>query len=389
MQLEVRLPAQSDEKHCGETMGLSGLERISAFTSTSQLYASYGVQVNELSVDEVFGLYQRTGFLYPEKAARLRPQWARIRENWRRMMRGRDPLLSVLTAGDQAEGRASLAVWRTTLNGWVLQHLVSEDNPLASRAVMLASGAASLLKGTNASGQNWFRPENRFPARVFGSMVQSVGGDCSSVKRHSYVALPRQLSLAKTGNIAVVPFDASHKKALCAFASAERGDVYVAGEDLSGDVNCEAIDELYRQVGLRRSRRVWLAYRKHTDEPIGAVIAYRGPLGINFSYLENRSDLLISKHLDPAEVSDVASSLLSVCTGFYQDFELDEIPVITDDRTAQALVKVGANFVRNYFQGIWLRDGYPRFYRHIDAFYERLLTRIDKYSSQQTLVRAQ
>jgi hypothetical protein len=369
-------------------MGLSGLGRISAFTPTSQLYASYGVQVNELSVDEIFALYQRTGFLYPEKAARLRPQWARIRENWRRMMRGRDPLLSVLSAGDRAEGRASLAVWRTTLNGWVLQHLVSENNPLASGAVMLACGAMS-LNGTDTSGQNWFRPENRFPARVFGSMVQSVGGDYSSVQRRSYVALPRRLTLAKTGNITVVPFDASHKQALCVFAAAERGDVYVAGEDLSGDVNCEAIDELYRQVGLRRNRRVWLAYGKHKDEPIGAVIAYRGPLGINFSYLENRCDLLISKHLAPAEVSDVACSLLSACTASYQDFELDEIPVIADERTAHALVKVGANFVRNYFQGIWLRGGYTRFYRHIEAFYERLLSRIDKHSTQHTLVGAQ
>lgn len=370
-------------------MGLSGLERISAFTTPSQLYASYGVQVNELSVDETFALYQRTGFLYPEKAARLRPQWARIRDNWQRMTRGRNPLLSVLSAGDRAEGRASLAVWRTTLNGWVLQHLVSENNPLASRAVMLASGAMSLVKSADSSGQNWFRPENRFPARVFGSMVQSVGADYSSVQRHSYVALPRRVSLAKMGNITVVPFDASHKEALCAFAAAERGHVYVAGEDLSGDVNCEAIDDLYRHVGLRRSRRVWLAYGQRKNEPIGAVIAYRGPLGINFSYLENRCDLLISKHLGPGEGSDVACSLLSASTGSYQDFELDEIPVITDDKTAQALVKVGAQFVRNYFQGIWLRDGYRRFYRHIDAFYERLLTRIDKHSSQQTLVGAQ
>jgi hypothetical protein len=98
--------------------------------------------------------------------------------------------------------------------------------------------------------------------------------------------------------------------------------------------------------------------------------------------------LLISKHLAPVEASDVACSLLSVCTASSQDFELDEIPVITDDRTAQALVKVGANFVRNYFQGIWLRGGYTRFYRHIEAFYERLLTRTDKHSPQQTLVGA-
>lgn len=369
-------------------MGAGPLDRVKNFASTSQLYASYGVKVNAVSVDEIFGLYQRAGFLYPEKAARLRPQWRRIRENWQRMMRGGEMLVWVLTSGDELLGHASVTVWRTTLNGWVLQHLVSEHNPLASRAVMLASGAASVYQGPGDSGQNWFRPENRFPARVFGSMVQTVGTESSSVQRYSYSLLPRRLSFAKAGNISVVPYDSSHKQALCALATAERGAVYVAGEDLSGDVKCEAIDELYRHVGLRRSRHVWLAYAKGSNEPIGAVIAYRGPLGINFSYLENRCDLLISKILPPAEVTNLVSSLFSACSDAYQDFELNEIPVISDETAEYALMKVGAQFVRHYCHGICLRDGYERFYQHIDAFYSRLLARTERHVAQEAPVGA-
>jgi hypothetical protein len=56
-----------------------------------------------------------------------------------------------------------------------------------------------------------------------------------------------------------------------------------------------AVDELYRGVGLRRTRHVWLAYRANKEEPVGAAIAYRGPLGVNFSYLENRCDLLLHR----------------------------------------------------------------------------------------------
>src|SRR5882762_2602667 len=87
--------------------------------------------------------------------------------------------------GDGKRGRASLAVWRTTQNGWMSQHLVSENNPYASRAVMLAAAAASIRRGRDLSAQNWFRPENRFPARVFGSMVQTIGESLSSVQRHA------------------------------------------------------------------------------------------------------------------------------------------------------------------------------------------------------------
>src|ERR1043166_4011142 len=103
----------------------------------SEVYDAYGVQVNALSVNEVFALYEHTGFLYPEKAARLFPHLAQVRENWRRMLSVGESLLYVLTSGDQKRGRASLAVWRTTQNGWMSQHLVSENNPYASRAAML------------------------------------------------------------------------------------------------------------------------------------------------------------------------------------------------------------------------------------------------------------
>src|SRR6478672_7614143 len=107
----------------------------------SDVDAAYGVKVNAFSVDELFGLYERTGFLYPSKAARLIPHLDRVRENWRRLLQAGEKLLYVLTAGDEKHGTASIAVWRTTSKGWTSQHLVAENNPLASRSVMLAGVA--------------------------------------------------------------------------------------------------------------------------------------------------------------------------------------------------------------------------------------------------------
>ena len=164
-------------------------QALSSVPELSSLYATYGVEVNTLSVEQIFALYERTGFLYPEKASRLRPHLGLVRENWRKMLRAGESLLYILTAGDEKRGMASLAVWRTAPHGWMPQHLVSDNNPFASRAVMLAAAAARMLRGVD-DAQNWFRPENRFPARVFGSMVQTIGESLCSVQRHSFFALP-------------------------------------------------------------------------------------------------------------------------------------------------------------------------------------------------------
>src|ERR1700741_4900542 len=134
-------------------MSLDMLDRktVDSLPPLSDVYGAYGVEVNALSVSELFDLYERTGFLYPDKAARLFPHLGKVRENWARMLKAGESLLYVLTAGDKRRGRASLAVWRTAHYGIMSQHLVSENNPFASRAVMLAPAAATIRKSVDLS----------------------------------------------------------------------------------------------------------------------------------------------------------------------------------------------------------------------------------------------
>jgi len=357
-------------------------ETVNKLPRLSQLRTAYGVQVNEVGVDELFELYRNTGFLYPEKASRLLPHLQHVKENWRRMLRAEESLLYVLTAGNAESGRASLAVWRSARHGWTYQHLVSENNPFASRAVMLAAEAESILKGSDESAQNWYRPENRFPARVFGSMTESIGGSLSSVQRHAYLALSRQLSLPSDAGVRVVPYDPSRNRDLCRIAELARGRVYVRAEELATDVALSALDGLYRRVGLRRTRQVWLAYNKRTDQLLAAAVAYRGPLGLNFSFLENRCDLLMSPNLSTSEIEGTGTALLSAAAVAYENFELEEIPIVASEEAAPILTRLGAEMLRQYCQCIWLKDGYARSYRHVDSFYSKVLSRSQRHSLQ-------
>jgi hypothetical protein len=351
-------------------------ETVKRLPRLSELHEAYGVEVNNIAVDELFDLYERTGFLYPEKAARLLPYLDQVKENWRRMFDAGESLLYVLTAGDEKEGRAALAVFRTTYQGWTFQHLVSEDNPFASRAVMLAAEAASILKGSEESAQNWFRPENRFPARVFGSMIQAIGGSLSSAQNHAYFALPRKLSLPSDSGIRIVPYEPACNKDLCWLAEMTRGGVYVTAEELATDVPLKSLDLLYSRVGLQRTRHAWLAYRQ--SRPVGAAIAYRGPLGLNFSFLENRCDLLLSAELAETELQKVVAGLLGGALTAYDSFELDFIPLVAGEAVMPLLSNLGAQFVRHYCQCIWLKGAYPRSYRHVDSFYSKVLDRARK-----------
>jgi hypothetical protein len=338
------------------------------------------VETNALSVDELFALYRRAGFLYPAKAARLAPHLDVVQDNWARLLEAGDALLYVLTAGDDAQGRASVAVWRTSRHGWVWQHLVGEGTPLRSRAVMLGGLRRCIRFGMGRAQQNWFRPDNRFPARVFGSMVGTIGDSLSSVTTHTYFAVPRGRARQDVDGVRVVACDGSRIDALCDLAARCRGAVYVTAEELGHDLELEAVDRLYQAVGLRRTRQVWLAYRTGENAPVGAALAYRGPLGVNFSFLENRCDLLLAPGLSAQQATDVTAALMARAADAYDRFELEEIPVVADSASAAALVACGGQMLRSYCQGIWLERGQPALYRHVDRFYTRLLHRADRRS---------
>ena len=83
-------------------------ETVDSLPHLPDVYDAYGVQANALSVSEIFALYEHTGFLYPDKAARLFPHLGQVRESWRRML-GAGESLQLCPDGRRQETRARVA----------------------------------------------------------------------------------------------------------------------------------------------------------------------------------------------------------------------------------------------------------------------------------------
>jgi hypothetical protein len=317
-------------------------------------YQQFGCEVNTISVDGLFARYNEVGFLYAEKLSRLEPYLDEIKENWRRALQAGDRLHKIVTYNDPTSGAwASISTWRSTHGGWSTQHLVSAGDPLASRAVMLAEQEAEIQNEDHRSNQNWFRPNNRMPKRIFGSIVNSLGAENASVDCYNYLEVtPLKLSTCPE-EIQVVEVDAWSQAELYDLAVETRGQVYADAEELDGtDFNLSKVDAEYQEVGLRRYRRAWLALDRESGRRLGAIIAYRGPLGFNFSFLESRADLLVSADVQDDRLADVVNQLISAATETYEDFSPGFIPVVADDRVAQVLKLRGDRLVRQYCQSI-------------------------------------
>jgi hypothetical protein len=333
-------------------------------------YSEYGCQINALDVDELFRRYVQHGFLYPAKMRRLEPFMRLVRENWEKALHAGDLIHYVVSAQPTEATWASITAWRSTDLGWHTQHLVGHG-PSASRAVMLAASAYRLRHANDISQQNWFQRTNRFANKIFGSIPNTLGGDVGWVGDYSYFGIQLNLCHSADRGVSVRMCETTDHKSIRQLAALARSSVFVVSEGLDGDdLALDAVDELYRKVGLRRYRRVLIAEFNGHSTIAGFALVYRGPLGFSFSFLENRCDLVIDPTLSDIERRSVLCSLLSSATYHYSDFPPQYVPVIVEAKYAKDLLVLGAEHIREYAQSIWLRDGFECWYRHVERLYE-------------------
>jgi hypothetical protein len=349
-------------------------DRVAA-SQIGDSFESYGCRVNDLSIDDLFGQYEKAGFLYPAKMKRLAPFLPLVKDNWRKARRAGELIQWVATFDNPAAGEwSSISSWLSTNTGWVTQHLVTIGSPLASRAVMLAGAAVRLTDGGGGSHQNWFRRGNRYANKIFGSSAGALGEEHGWIGDYGYYFLAQGQLRTPSDDLFISDAGHADTEELKNFIACARSAVFGEAEELfDEDLNLDAVDQLYQRVGLRRYRRVKLVRDRRSSRLIGAAFAYRGPLGMNFSFLENRCDLL----LDPALSQDLAVSVCNaLCFGVsdtYRDFEPNVMPVLVDTRQSAPLVSMGAEHIRDYAQSIWLNTGLEKWYRHTERFYEGLV----------------
>src|SRR4051812_33436765 len=109
------------------TDGHRSLDAVAvAVAQEPQECRQFGCQVGAGDPVELFDRYERAEFLYTAKREGLTPYWPSVLDTWRRSLGAGEQLHYVVTGRSPDRTRwASLSVWRSSLNGWQVQHLVS------------------------------------------------------------------------------------------------------------------------------------------------------------------------------------------------------------------------------------------------------------------------
>ena len=342
-----------------------------ALDPTSFEPRDYGLRVNQISVQGLFERYQQMHFLYPEKQRRLEPYWDIVQETWTRALSAGTELLRVYSVGNDDAGWSSITGWRSTLFGWQWQHHVSSGNPVNTGRCLMGVQAMAIEDPQVRHCVNFYQPTNRFSQKVYGSLSRSLATDHHQISpRHFFSILRRDPSTTLAERVSDnSPLELT--EATIDFFRREAGDVFVESEELENDLELRAIDELYSEVGLRRYRRVFVE-RDASGQIVGAAVCLRGPLGLNFSFLENRCLLVFARGLIQSRRASVAQSLLAAAMTVYEDLELPYLVVGVQENTSGTMQELGGQFLRTYQRCTWLEDGFADWYDHVGRFFLRI-----------------
>ena len=220
---------------------------------------------NIVSVPDLFAHYKDVNFLYPEKNNKIEPFMPLIERNWQAARRAEKEILWTLMFNNpEIRSMGSVTFWRSTKNDWVAQHLTSSGYPSAVLAMVLTAQVEGMEKGCR-SIQNWFQPSNKYAAKVFGSIVNTVGDKYSAVQSFDYFEIgPKSIKKnTKIKNFAIKKCVNQKPSGIYNFAKKVRGDIYALAENLDNeDIELKDVDNLYQKYGLSRKRHIWMAFYK-------------------------------------------------------------------------------------------------------------------------------
>ena len=343
--------------------------------NTLDEFENLNVLFNAVSIDELFKKYDEIGFIYETKKKLLAPHFSDITRNWKKLLESQEELLWIFTnAFDNSDDFASVCAWKHNNAGLIAQHLVSDGNPFLSLKVMMAAQIKAEQGGDKViSSQNWFRPNNRYAFRVFSTMVNKLGPEKSTLRLFDQLNFPLNEIGTDANSKFVIEEVRTKDIDLIKFVDTQYDKVFTKAEELDQeDINLESSTLKFARYGLLKTRRVLKVLCPETKNIIACVVANRAPIGLNFSFLENRAYYIVDSSLDIEERTAVLKTINNSIAQYYDDIEIHNIPIVTDEVCSKCLQEIGAEYLRTYMQSIWLREGFLEWFDHINSFLKRI-----------------
>jgi len=325
-------PCEGNEVRCG--LAILDMD-IQAYSSLTHILTSamdpHAYVSTEVDMDALWEFFFETGFLYPKKYRLIQTQRAQFKETYKKLYQDNPGIARHFTY--QRNGRifGHISMVRAYERAWMIHHHAAKVMENKRTGFMVLKQIMHYLNDMHRLPSAsmdyticYFRPENKFPDRVFGGFARELNNPRGcSLDLFAYLPytrlslgnkLPDGWTLSASSERDLWEFEhfyMSHSGGLLLDAMALKDAT--AGQT--------SLEKTYREMGLTRS---WQTYSLKSNGKVHALlVANHSDLGFNLSELLNGIKVLVSN--SKALPWSVLSTAISQLTG---DFQMERVPVL-------------------------------------------------------------
>ncbi len=251
---------------------------------------------NTVDMNALWDFFFETGFIYPDKYEYIQRNKEKIKETYEKLYTQNPNIARHFICQDKGQILAHMAMVRFFENSWLIHHHAARKTALNRAGLVVLNQIGNFTYDSHRLYSlhmdflmAFFRPDNKFPNRVFGGATKAIDNrKASSLDMFAYFHLHKRrddnLKFGAAWQL-VVSSD-NHLDDLQDFYEYTSGGLLLNAMDLeAGLYKSKDLTEEYARVDLKREKNYFSLLKK--DQLKAFFFSIQTEIGLNLSNLTN------------------------------------------------------------------------------------------------------
>ena len=331
----IESPKQKTLIKCGlALLDMDTEEHIQLVSLLQQAENEHSFACNKVDLDDLWDFFFETGFIYPDKYEFIRKNKQQIKETYEKLYTRNPTIARHFIYQDNSRILGHMSMLRFYENTWLIQHHAARSSDYNKAGLVVLNQMGRFANDSHrlySVHMNYvicyYRPQNKFPQRVFGGVFRSIKNvkGCSEdlfayyhFKRDSN----KQVDFDSLGSWELSIVQDKDLYELENFYEYTSGGLMLNALHLEpGNTDQSGLAAEYHKLGFNRKREVYSL--KLNGSPKAIFVLDFSDIGLNLSDLTNGIKVIV---LDTEDLTkDILNSALSQ---LLQKANQDELPVM-------------------------------------------------------------
>ncbi|MDW7771727.1 MAG: hypothetical protein SCH71_02450 [Desulfobulbaceae bacterium] len=288
---------------------------------------------SNVDLDSLWDFFFDSGFVYPEKYLQIADQKEIFIDTYKKLYNEKPEIAQHIIYQDKGKIYGHISIYRFYEKTWLLHHLAAIKSTKHKAGLVVLEHILQHINELHSLPPakmdflaGYYRPNNRFSKRLFGSSATGSMGDSqkSSIDEFAYFHFqPNGKPAPPFSALNISDTDPDDLEILKYWYDEFSGGLLIKALDLTPEANCMGgtICDDYSKAGFKRKRKLFSI--KTDDELVAVLIVNISDFGINMSNLTNCIQIFV---LDPPTINKEILNYALVQLAEY--YEYDNIPVL-------------------------------------------------------------